>query len=113
MRNICLFQMQLFHVVFQNGVEQWEMIESRVVNSHGSGWEVFQVAQTVTDWIVRPEYNFGLLITLAGLDGTEIDASDLGMEIVTQPKSRHRPLLVVFCVDGTKKKQISGDFFFN
>ena len=65
-----------------------------------------------TCWIDNPHDKFGLYIALKGLDGKDVDEDSIEMEIVTQAKSKHSPLLVLFCQEGTHKKQFAGMFFY-
>ena len=104
--------MRLYSISFKTGVQTFELLESRPVNSHGSGWEIFHVHNPVQYWIDNPHDNFGLYIALKGLDGKDVDEDSIEMEIVTQAKSKHSPLLVLFCQEGTHKKQFAGMFFY-
>ncbi|XP_075466364.1 bone morphogenetic protein 2-like [Ascaphus truei] len=78
------------------------LISSRLLPLHSQGWEMFNVTQTVSRWIVDNGTNHGFLITSTLPSGNFLETDLLGLT-----KSQHRPggkrsYLVLFNDDGRR-----------
>nr|AVK72282.1 anti-dorsalizing morphogenetic protein ADMP [Isodiametra pulchra] len=90
-------QVQLYRVT-RHARSQLVMIDSRVLSTHGSGWEIFNIPDVVSYWLANPDDNLGLVIIATGLDGKELDGSHV-IELVTSSKAKKQPILVAFADD--------------
>lgn len=87
--------------VLDSRVKPWRgnLITSRLVPIHTQGWEVFNVTQTVSNWILKSEENNGILVvtTLPSGDWVGSEALHPGEYEETADKDAY---LVLFSDDG-------------
>ncbi|XP_033110539.1 bone morphogenetic protein 2-like isoform X2 [Anneissia japonica] len=88
------------------------LIDTKVVDSHETNWETFDVKPAVQRWRVLPEENYGLLLETIGKDGRPATQRHVRMSRSThQDESmdlddwdQERPIIVTYTDDGRSKR---------
>ncbi|XP_023674701.1 bone morphogenetic protein 2-like [Paramormyrops kingsleyae] len=78
------------------------LLSSRLMPIHSSGWEVFSITQAVRSWMSDEGSNLGLLVSIRGLGGYQLDPSLVRFASGRSHHQSKQPMLVLFTDDGRR-----------
>ncbi len=95
------------HMHVKNPRSRRSLIESRVISTASTGWEVFNVTSVVEEWIKNPSLEHKLSIMVEDSPNEEIDilhVNRLSEKMSLAEWERKRPVLIIHSNEGNKKR---------
>ncbi|XP_063003367.1 bone morphogenetic protein 2-like [Elgaria multicarinata webbii] len=88
-----------------------KLLSARLLAVQGSGWEIFAITEAVRDWAEEETSNQGLLVTVRGLGGAEMDSSTVQFASGRDHHESKKPMLVLFTDDGRRGATLATNSF--
>ncbi|OCT60196.1 bone morphogenetic protein 7 [Xenopus laevis] len=91
------FQISVYQVLQEHQGRDSDLYEldSRTIWAAEEGWLVFDITTTSNHWVVNPQYNLGLQLSVESIDGQSINPKMAGL-IGTNGPHNKQPFMVAF-----------------
>ncbi|XP_043945986.1 bone morphogenetic protein 7 [Protopterus annectens] len=91
------FQISIYQVLHENAGRESDLflLDSRTIWAAEEGWLVFDITATSNHWVVNPQHNLGLQLSVESIDGQSINPKTAGLIGRHGPQSK-QPFMVAF-----------------
>ncbi|XP_054773261.2 bone morphogenetic protein 2-B-like [Lytechinus pictus] len=87
-----------------SSLEGAKLVGLRLMSAKGTGWEVFNIRDTVQEWLNNKTSNFGLYITVTSLSGQPLPDNMLRFAKKARHDNGRQPILVLFTQESLDRK---------
>ncbi|XP_011674487.2 bone morphogenetic protein 4 [Strongylocentrotus purpuratus] len=100
------FQVHVYQLMSSDtsSLEGARLVGLRLMSAKGTGWEVFNIRDTVQDWLNNETSNFGLYITVTSLSGQPLPDNMLRFAKRARHDNSRQPILVLFTQESLDRR---------